>query len=144
MSISGYTIGQDVKLTFIIPNFGEVELSELVSFNATPTNTTKTVQPMNGNPKHLVFQEGWSGTIEGERNNDSIDALWARLEAAYFAGEDILGGTISQTIIENDGKLSRYLYEDVQFRLEDAGTYRGNDTVMWRMSFEASRKLKVI
>jgi len=144
MSVNGYTIGQDVKLDMIIPNFGRVVLSELTSFNPTPTTTTKTVQPMSGNPKTLTFNEGWAGTIEGDRNDDSVDALWARLEAAYFAGEDILGGTITQTIKEKDGSLSRYLFEDVQFRLEDAGAYKGNDTVMWRMTFQAGRRLKVL
>lgn len=144
MSVSGYTIGQDVRLDIIVPLVGTLTLSEIVSFGATPTNTTKTVQPISGRPKHLVFDEGWTGTIEGERNDDSVDAFWARQEAAFFAGEDILGGTITQTITEKDGSISRYMYEDVQFRLEDAGTYKGNDTVMWRMSFQASRKLKLL
>lgn len=144
MSVSGYTIGQDVKLDFQIPNLGAVTINELVSFNPTPTTTTKTVQPMAGSPKTLTFNEGWAGTIEGERNDDTVDSLWATLEALYFAGEDIFGGTITQTIKEKDGTLSRYLFTDVQFRLEDAGSYKGNDTVMWRMSFQAGRRLKVL
>lgn len=143
MSVSGYTIGQDVKLDFIIPNIGTVRINEIVSFNPTPTTTEKTIQPMNGSPKILVFNEGWNGTIEGERNDDSVDSLWARLEAAFFAGEDILGGTITQTIKEKDGSLTRYIFTDVQLKLEDAGTYKGNDSVMWRMTFKAGRRLRL-
>ena len=144
MSVSGYTVGQDIRLDILVPNVGIVTLNEIVSFGATPTNTSKTVQPISGRPIHLVFDEGWTGRIEGERNDDTVDSFWARQEAAFFAGEDVRGGTITQTIKEKDGALSVYLYEDVQFKLEDAGTYKGNDTVMWVMAYEASRKLKVL
>lgn len=143
MPVSGYTIGQDIKID-IVDASGLVTLSKIVSFNATPVVTDKTIQPMNGTPEHLTFIEGWSGTIEGERDDDSVDSFWARREAAYFSGEDILSATISQTIKETGGSLSRYLFTKVQFKLDDAGAYKGNDSVMWRMSFGAGRRLKVL
>jgi hypothetical protein len=144
MPVSGYTIGQDVKLTIIVPNFGPVVFSKIISFTSNPTTTEKTIQPMNDNPKILVFHEGWTGTIEGERNDDSVDSYWSRVETAYYAGEDVLGGTITQTIKEKDNTVSRYLYTAVQFRLEDAGMFKGNDSVPWRLSFTGSRRLKVL
>jgi len=144
MSVSGFTVGQDLKLNIIIPNFGTVEINEKVSFDAKVTTTKKTIQPISlRNPISLVFHEGWTGTIEGERNDDTVDSLWARLETAFYSGENILGGTITQTIKEKDGSLSRYIFTDVQFALEDAGTYKGNDSVPWRFTFEAGRRLKL-
>ena len=144
MPVSGYTIGQDIKIEIVLPDEGILTLSKIISFNATPTMTNKTIQPMNGSPVILTFHEGWTGTLEGERDDDSVDSFWAQREAEYYAGQDILAGTITQTIKEKDGTLSRYLFTKVQFRLEDAGAYKGNDSVMWRMTFDAGRRQKVL
>ena len=144
MSVSGFTVGQDVKMSIILPVQGIITFSKVTSLESAPVITEETIQPMNGAPITLTFFKGWTGTIEGDRDDDSVDSFWAAREAAYYKGQNLFGGTLSQTITEATGVISKYLYTDVQFKLAAAGSFKGDAPVMWSMGFTAGRKLKVL
>lgn len=144
MPQQGYNLGQDLQITLLLPS-GPLALStnDITSFNATPEITDKRIVPVSGNPHNLVFHEGWSITLEGDRNSAVLDDFWAAQEAAFYQGLDNIGATITQTIKENDGSISKFLYTEVLLKLDEPGTYKGNDCVSWRMTGRASRKLSI-
>lgn len=144
MPQQGYSLGQDLQITINFPD-GPLGLStnDITSFNATPDITDKRIIPVSGNPRNLRFHEGWSLTLEGERNSKELDDYWTRQEAGFYNGENELGAIITQTIKEKDGTISRYLYTDVILKFDEPGTFKGNDSVTWRMTGRASRKIKI-
>lgn len=144
MPQQGYSLGQDLQISINLPD-GPLSLStnDITSFNATPDMTDKKIIPVSGNPKHLKFHEGWSLTLEGERNSKLLDEFWARVEAGFYNGESDPGGIITQTLKEKDGTISRWQYLDVVFKFDEPGTFKGNDSVTWRMTGRASRKIQL-
>jgi hypothetical protein len=143
MSQGGLTVGNDLSVN-IITQFGLLKLKKGTIFNATPVVTTRNVLPIIDKlPIHLRFPQGWQGTITFARDGKEMDAYWARVEAAYFAGEVDIGSTIIQTIKEPDGSTSRWLYSKVFFSLEDPGEYRQDQEVTGRVMFYASTKEEV-
>ncbi|MFD2271836.1 hypothetical protein ACFS07_13390 [Undibacterium arcticum] len=51
--------------------------------------------------------------------------------------------TITETIQEVSGSISQYRYLQVLLTLEDAGNYKGDDSVHQKMRFVAARRVKV-
>lgn len=142
MPLDGLTSGIDHKITFTdingVENFALIE-----SFTSKEDATTDKLIQMDGNVRHPKFHQGWSGTIVLQRNSNFIDAYFAAQEASYYAGLDQIPVTITETITENDGTVSQWQYQQCVLTLDDAGSYSGTEIVKERMTFMASRKIKL-
>jgi hypothetical protein len=77
-----------------------------------------------GLPDHRVIPNGWSGTIDVDRASGDFDALFAFLEANYYAGGAQQYFTITvSTPNYRTGGIDRYAYQGVVFHGYDPGTY---------------------
>lgn len=142
MPLNGYTVGRDVTVTVITPT-GPLDLTGITSF-ASKANTGKSnVNRMDGINDYLRYPNGWSGTFDIDRTSSEVDDYFAELEAAYYAGNNELPATITETTTEVDGSISQYRYVGAMLTYDDAGTKAGNSTVKLKIGFDASRRLKV-
>lgn len=143
MPISGQTVGRDISLRINTPN-GQLTISSnfITSFDAKPLARLEKYLPISGIINPLVFHEGWEVSLEIGRTDNTLDEFWALLESDYFNGVDVPGGTITETIQEADGSISQYIFSNVQLKLDDAGTFKGNDYVTQRLSGYAARRQK--
>jgi hypothetical protein len=142
MPLNGYSVGRDLSLDIIGPN-GPVNLNQIVGFTAKPDVTDKKIKGLDGITRHLRFPDGWSGSFDLERQNNVVDDYFSTLEANYYAGLNENPATITETIQEVDGSVSQYRFLQVLLTLEDAGSFKGDDTVHQKVRFVAARRVKV-
>ena len=141
MPLNGYSIGKDNVLTVNTPN-GILRV-KLTAFDAKPVYKDLQSNPMNEPPVHMSIPSGWKGSFKLDRQDATIDDFIAANEAAYWAGQAIQQGSITQTITEVDGTTSRYRFTNVNIRVTDPGNWAGEKLVDQTVEFEASRRLKL-
>jgi hypothetical protein len=144
MPVNSQSIGKDVSLD-IYTSRGplNVPAAAITNFTSQPQTTSTASKGLDGVTRNAVFPDGWQGTFEIDRLNDSIDAWWAQYEADYYAGVNLTGGTITETIAEPNGSVSQYRYTGVVLNFTNAGSRQGNQLIKQTLSFMASRRLKV-
>jgi len=141
MPINGYSVGKDVVLTLNMAS-GILRVI-LTNFDAKPVYTDLKAMPLNSPPEHMSIPTGWKGTAKCDRQNSTLDDYAAANEAAYWAGQNILTGTITETISEVDGSTSRYKFTNVNLKVTDPGAWAGEKLVDQTLKSEASRRLKL-
>lgn len=145
MPQGGFTVGQDFSMVCTFPFQTEPEtFKDGTMFESSPITSEVDVIRISGSITPLNFQLGWKGTITQDRDGSGLDDIWDRMEAGYYSGEDLTGSTIQITIKEPDGSVSKYLYTDVQYVLQDAGSYKGNDKVTQTLTWRAARRTKLV
>ncbi len=142
MSQQGYSTGRDVTLVVILPGGAVLRLDKVTGFTAKPDMTNQKIKGLDGTIDNLRWHEGWSGTFNIERRSPAIDAYFADLEAAYYAGDDEEPATMQQTIVEPSGALSQFRFEKVLLSYDDAGDWASDKSVSQRVSFMAARRVQ--
>ncbi|WP_416052753.1 hypothetical protein [Cupriavidus basilensis] len=142
MPLNGFSVGRDISTNIQTPT-GLLPLPGLTKFSAKPETTVKKVKLINGRTKTLIFPDGWAGSFEVERMNGDIDTFFAAQEANYYAGQNLLPSSITETITEADGSTSQYQYTGVILKLDDSGDWAGDETVKQKLSFTAETRIKV-
>jgi hypothetical protein len=141
MPQAGYTLGRDVALDIIGP-YGPVRL-KIMAFEAKPKIANSEITPLNGLTDELLIPKGWTGTIDVERTDSTLDDFWAKWEDDFYNGVVQPPATITETIQETGGSVSVYRYENVVLHLADAGKKEGEKTVRMQLTFTARRRKKV-
>lgn len=142
MPLNSYSVGRDVSLNIIGPS-GPLVFSQIVGFQSKPDTTDKKIKGLDGITRHLRFPDGWSGSFDIERQDNTMDDYWAQIEANYYAGVNERPISITQTIQEPSGAISQYRYLDVLLTPDDAGGWKGDDSVKQKLKFVAARRIKV-
>ena len=141
MPANGYSIGKDAVFTVNTPT-GLLRVV-ITSFDAKPVYTDLKSIPLNDAPVHMSVPSGWKGSFKLDRMDSSIDDYVATYEAAYWAGQNMLSGSITVTINEPDGSTSKYKFTKVNLKVTDTGSFSGEKLVDQTVEFEASKRLKV-
>lgn len=142
MPVNGFTIGRDVSLVINSPE-GIQRFSLITGFSSKPMTTDAKVKGLDGVTRHVIFYDGWQGNFDLERQDDTLEAYWAKLEDDFYSGLAQVAATITETIAEVDGSVVQYRYDGVIFKLDDAGDKKGDKTVGQKLSFVCSRRIKV-
>ena len=143
MPLNAYNTGRDYSLSLTLPN-GQVSTVNLIEASFEAATKTEMIVPLNGVVTHLIFPQGWKGTLTFDRNNPAIDNFYAAFEAAFYAnGSTIPGGSITETIQEVDGSVSTYKYTGVQVVPGKTGDWRGDDKVSQTLTIVASQRVQV-
>jgi hypothetical protein len=145
MPISRLNVGRDNTIDLFDPNTGGiVSFGVITSFDAKQDTTDLKSKGMDGITRHGTEYDGWSGSIGIDRANANVDAFFAALEAAYFSGQNINSQTITQTIQEANGGVSQYRYIGVALKLDDAGNWQNGKFLGQKISWRASRRIRII
>ncbi len=142
MPINGFSVGRDVSLDITGPT-GPLRFNLITKFSSKQTTKDHTVKGLDGITRPARFFDGWTGQFDIERQDSTIDDYFSQLEANYYAGLNEATVTITETITEASGATSQFRYMGVLLKLEDAGDWAGDATVKQKVSFLASRRLKV-
>lgn len=142
MPQNGYSLGRDVSIDIIGP-YGPIRIDKIMSFNSKPKINKQEIVPLNGQTDELMTPKGWTGDIDVERTDATLDDFWARWEDDYFNGVPQPPTTITETIQETSGGVSVYRYENVVLILADGGKKEGEKTIRQKMDFTARRRKKV-
>lgn len=142
MPANGYTVGRDVVVDITTP-LGPVNFQVRTGFMKKQETNDIKVKRADGITDYLFLPDGWSGTLDYERQDSQIDDYFAGLEQAYYVGINLGSATITETIQETNGNLSQYRYEGCVFKLDDAGSSGGDETIKQKIGWSASRRKKV-
>ncbi|MFC4526416.1 hypothetical protein ISN76_12910 [Dyella halodurans] len=143
MPFGNFNTGKDVVIDVITPS-GVLQLPATVtSFESKPIYNRIKSKPLNGINLEVDIPEGWEGSIGLDRQNSAIDDFFAQQELAYYAGQNVLMGTLTETIAEASGAISQYRYTNVSLRFDEAGKKTGDNKITQTIGFFASQRVKV-
>ena len=142
MPANSFTIGKDLSFVIVGPS-GTLELSGVTSYKAARDSTDLKHKALDGKTYFANLPDSHTITVALDRKDATLDRFFARLEADYFAGVNIKGGTVLETVRESDGSVSQFRYEDVTLKYEGGGEYKGDSFVSVTLTLMASRKILV-
>ena len=142
MPLNGFTVGRDVTLTLVTPS-GPLNLSLITGFQSKQEIVEEKIKGLDGVTRFLRFFDAWSGTFTLDRQDSTLDDYFSQLEANFYAGLSEQPTSLTETIQEVSGALSQYRYIGVLLKYDDAGEYRGDQSVKQSLSFTASRRVKI-
>lgn len=142
MPINKFNVGKDVTLT-VVTGAGPLSMRLITAFQSKQDTTEQKIKALDGITRHVRFMDGWSGRFNLERRDRALDDYFNQIETDYYAGIDETEVTITETITEQNGAVSQYRYREVLLKFDDAGEWRGDNTVKMTVSFLASRRQTV-
>lgn len=142
MPLNGFSVGRDVSIDIVGPS-GPVRFNLVTKFTSKQQSKTEMVKGLDGVSRPVRFFDGWEGGFDLERQDSTVDDYFAQLEANYYAGLNEAAVSITETITEVSGAVTQYRYLGVLLKLDDAGDKAGDSTVKQKLSFMASRRIKV-
>lgn len=145
MPVNGYTVGRDITVNMVGPDGVQIILppDQVTGFDKRPLKREDWSRPLNGPPQPLYMPDGWHITFDADRKDETLDTYQSDQEQAYWAGENMLSGTILETITETDGSVTQYRYDGVQFWVEEPGNAKADGLVKQRVTGAASRRRRV-
>lgn len=142
MPLNGFTVGRDYAINVQGPS-GQVQFDLITKFSKKPDMIDKKIKGLDGRTRHVTFYDGWTGSFQLERQDSTAEDFFAAQEAAYYAGQNALPATITETIQEASGAVTQYQYVGVIMKLSDAGTAAGDDTVQLSIDWMAERRIRL-
>lgn len=142
MPLNGFSVGRDVSLDIVTPT-GPIRFSMVTKFMSKQDLVDKKIKGLDGITRHLRFPDGWTGSFEIERQDSTADDYFAAQEENYYQGQNELPCTITETIQEVNGSITQYRYVGVLLKFEDAGEWKGDESVKQKVSFVSARRQKV-
>jgi len=142
MPVNSFSVGRDLTLSIVTGN-GPLNLNLITGFQSAPDQAEVKVKGLDGVTRHARFFDGWRGSFNIERADSTVDDYFAQLEANYYAGINEQPASITETITEANGAVTQYRYLNVLLKLDDAGSWAGDQTVKQKLSFVAARRTKI-
>lgn len=144
MPMNGQSVGRDYSVD-ILTSRGVLAIpaQAITEFDSQPATTNTSSKGLDGISRYAVFPDGWKGSLTIDRMSNVVDALWAQIEADFYAGVNIQSGTITETVQEPDGSISQFRYTGVAFDFKDTGKKVANQLVKQKLDFMAARRIKV-
>jgi len=142
MSLTTFSVGRDTQLVVIGPN-GRVDLTHVTSFESRQITHSVRVDRLDGTQIGTELPKGWEGSFDLERGSSAVDDFIALAEQQYFGGGVVSPGSMYQYITETDGSTSTYQYDNVIFKLSNAGTWKGDSSVRQKLEYYAARRRRI-
>ncbi len=142
MSLTMFSVGRDTQLVVIGPA-GRIDLTHVTSFESRQLTQSVRVDRLDGTHMGTELPKGWEGSFELDRGSSTVDDFIATMEQQYFNGNSITSGTMYQYVTETDGSTSTYQYDNVTFRLSNAGIWKGDSSVRQKLEFFAVRRRRI-
>jgi hypothetical protein len=142
MSFTAFSVGRDTQLVIMGPN-GRVDLEHVTSFESRQLTQSVRVSRLDGTQLGTELPRGWEGSFDLERGNSAIDDFIAATEQSYFNGGVAATSTMYQYVNETNGSTSTYQYDNVTFRMANAGTWKGDASVKQKLEFFGVRRRRI-
>ena len=142
MPINSQSLGKDISFN-VVTATGTLTLDGITDYDIKQSTTELRHKGLNGKTDFAYIPDGWTISIKLERRNQTIDRYFAQLEASYYAGVNLLPGTILETIQEVDGTTSQYQYTNVVLKYDDAGNWKSDSFVSISLTGMATQRVRI-
>jgi hypothetical protein len=136
-------IGKDVVLDITLPNNQVLQVSYITAFTAKQNTKELDSKGLDGINRLASLPDTWSGDFSIDRASSALDDYFAQVEAGYYSGGILNAVRITETIQEASGVITQYRYDGVSLSYTDAGNYQGDAYVKQKLTWKASRRIKV-
>lgn len=143
MPMNGFNVGRDVTLQIFGSDGAVASWSTLTMFDKKQETVHVQSKGMDGVIRHLELPNGWTGSIGLNRSNSNVDDYFCQLESTYYSGGNVPAAQITETITEVNGGTTQYRYTGVMMKLDDAGQSSGENILSQKVSWAASKRLKI-
>lgn len=142
MPANGFNIGKDHVLD-IVTSRGILRAPILTGFTSKQITTSLESKAADGVNRFAELPAGWEGTMDFDRASSGLDDYFAQSEADYYGGlaGDVV--TITETNTEVSGAITQFRFTGVVLKFDDAGDKGGEKIVKQKVSWKASRRIKV-
>lgn len=139
-----FNTGRDAHIIIRTGSGRELNLPNLTNWDCKQESTMVSVKPQaTGLRLHGNLPDGWTGSFDNERDGPELDDLFAQNESDWLDSGVIQNGTMFQYVAEPDGSRSTYQFDNVAYKLDNAGAYAADKTVAQKVSFAATRRRRV-
>ena len=139
------SLGHDVTIDiFDIASGKHIIFPNGTGFHAQPKYKTVTSTPLNGDPLQADNPDGWHGSLEFDRVDNSIDVWFADREARYWRNQSLFNVSFIQTIQEADGSVSQMRFPNASMKLSDPGSWKSSEKVTIKVDWEASTRERIV
>lgn len=135
-------IGKDVVLDLIGPNGQTISVNITTGFTAKQDTKQLDSKGLDGINRVASIPDTWSGDFTIDRSGSSVDDFIAAIEAQYYNTGVLNNFRITQTTQEPSG-ISQFRFDGVALSLPDAGDWKGDAYVKQKISWKASKRLKI-
>jgi hypothetical protein len=136
-------IGKDVVLDLVNSNGQTIAVNITNGFTAKQDAKVIDSKGLDGINRVAAIPDTWSGDFSLDRSGSGLDDLFAAIEAQYYNTGVLNNFRITQTIQEASGIISQYRFDGVAISLPDAGDWKGDAFVKQKISWKASKRLKM-
>jgi hypothetical protein len=139
MPANGFAIGGDLQLVIndSVAGLLTFDILTMTDFRQL-TQRIKSVG-LDGNTRYFECPEGWEVDLDFDKAGAALLNYVAANEAAYLGGNQVGEISLTSTITEVDGSTSQYQLSGGAMKLNNAGTFKGNDKVVQKASIVFSR-----
>jgi hypothetical protein len=141
MPINGYSVGRDLTLTIMV-NGAPIRFRGITGFRKKQDVDETKIVKIDGVTDHVIFQKGWSGSFDLERQSADLDIYFAQVEQDYYSGITALPASIHETIQEVNRSITQWALTKVLLKYDDAGDWTGDKTIKQAVSFLATRRIR--
>lgn len=142
MPINDFSIGKDLSYSVVTPS-GTLTLNGKTGYSIKPMFTDINHKGMDGVNVHGFIPDGWQIEMQFDRTDPNVDNYFAQVEADYFNGINLPGGTIFENIVEKDRSITSFRYTNVTLKFDNAGNWKGDALIPISVTAMASRRIKV-
>lgn len=137
-----FNIGQDVSVILQHLESGVVIPADLLGlmteFDANQDDTVLKVIPITdgGLPQLNTVYYGWTGHLTFARQNGNLAGILAAMEANFYNFSQLSHWTIFATVVNRDGTIDQYMFNNAVLTRGTAGNYRADKEVDMRVEFQ--------
>ena len=142
MPASGFNIGKDFVLD-IVTSRGVLRAPIRTGFTSKQLTTSLESKAADGVVRFAELPAGWEGTFDFDRAGSNLDDYFAQTEADYYAGAPGDSVSITENGTEVNGAITQYRYIGVALKYDDAGEKGCDRLVKQKVSWKASKRIKV-
>ena len=142
MPANGFNIGSDTTLS-IIQNGTILASAILTSLEAKQMTASIDSTAIDGHNRYDEVEKGWEGSLDFDRADSILDDFFAAKEAARYNGLPPPHVSITETTTNADLTVVKYRYSGVALKMDSIGARKGDAKVEAKISFKASRRIKV-
>jgi hypothetical protein len=112
MPINNMSVGRDLSFSISAPatttggTASTLTINGVTDYEIKPMFTDLKHKDLDGSVLHAAIPDGWQISIRLDREDSTLDDFFAALEVSYFAGSNIQGATIVETIQEATAPLT--------------------------------------
>ena len=140
---SYFNTGVDKSIALFDPNGVQIDIGKYAEFNSKPEQSITEIKPTNtgGVIYRKPHYHGWTGTLSVYREDGRWDRLQAVLENNYHQGIPSDLYSIHESVQNTDGSVDEAQYLNCTLTIEDAGTWKEDAEVMYKINVYAERKV---